>query len=86
MATIDPINWHGTHDELSSLRSAVVRHCACPSNDGDAPMNASCTAHAMLEDQRTLDHLLFAYRVRRRFTKGEWEAPPVLGRDLPTAA
>ena len=84
MTSIDPTNWHGTQDELRLLRSAFTRHCACPSNDGDAPGYGACSAHAMMDDQRTLDHLVFAYRVRNRYTRGEWDAEPA--EDLPAAA
>jgi hypothetical protein len=85
MTLPEPEGWHGTADELGQLRRAMIRHCSCP-NDGDLPTGATCSVHAMLDDQRTLDHLLFAYRVRERFAKAEWTVQAAEDFNLPKAA
>jgi hypothetical protein len=64
--------WHGTPAELARLEAAVQRHCACPPRRFSLNPQAVCSAHALLGDPRLLDHLLYAYRVRARFIRGEW--------------
>lgn len=58
--------WHGTDDELRRLVGAVERNCACC-----APTE-TCAAHSMLQDERLLNHLVYAIRIRGRLELEEW--------------
>jgi hypothetical protein len=69
----DTIDWHGTDAELARLQGALARHCTCQHRP--APFGTIvelCSAHAMLRDQRLLDRLVFVYRARAQFARGEW--------------
>jgi hypothetical protein len=63
--------WNGTPQELERLRQAVERNCACarPPRAPEPP----CPAHTLLTRQTTLDHLLFAYRMRAHFVTHEFQ-------------
>jgi len=68
--------WPGTDQELARLRAAVERNCGCEFSVGprmSATKTKVCEAHVMLEstDQRLLNHLLYAYRLRHRFKAAE---------------
>ena len=76
----DPIAWHGTDAELARLKGAVAQYCSCRARPaGFATVVEVCSAHGMLRDQRLLDHLVFAYRARARFERGEWRVERATG-------
>jgi hypothetical protein len=56
--------WHGTDQERKELQAALDRDCSC------LPPQL-CAAHALLFDQRRLDGLLFARRIRQRLLTEE---------------
>jgi hypothetical protein len=60
--------WHGTAQEASDLASAVACNCTCVLEQ-TRMREEFCAAHAMIDDQRTLDKLLFA-----RFIAGRLQA------------
>jgi hypothetical protein len=70
-----PNGWHGTDDELQRLRAAVEHHCTCTSGPG-LSANQICCSHAVLTDERVLDHLLFVYRMKDRLDRAEWRGAP----------
>ena len=64
--------WHGSTDEYSELLSAIGRHCTC-SLGPTGERSATCAPHHMLRaEQRALDGLLFARRMRSRLQREEW--------------
>jgi hypothetical protein len=63
--------WHGTNQEAFDLRQAIVRHCACQLGLLGAPLSG-CAAHRLLEEQRTLDGLLYGRRIANRLRHEEW--------------
>jgi hypothetical protein len=68
-----PNGWHGTDDELRRLRAAVEHNCTCTSG-ADRSANQSCCSHALLTDQRVLDHLLYVCRMKARLEHAEWSS------------
>lgn len=60
-------HWHGTQEELHRLVRAIEQNCACPVGGA-----VGCSAHAMLQEDRVLDHLLYVYRTIQRFQCAEW--------------
>lgn len=57
--------WHGSVQEASDLANALANNCDCEFGQMGVRV-ATCRAHAMVEDQRVLDGLLFArYMVDR---------------------
>jgi hypothetical protein len=63
--------WHGTSQESAALVKAVAGNCNCIGRTGER--NAVCAAHRMLaEDQRALDGLAFARRMKSRLLDEEW--------------
>jgi hypothetical protein len=65
--------WQGTAREYARLRRAVAHNCECLP---DAP----CAAHAMLQEQITLDHLLYVFRTRGLYVTRELYAAPLAAR------
>ena len=63
--------WQGTEQELAKLLDSVEHNCACMFAADRSP-GAVCAAHAMLADQCVIDHLLFGYRLRALFMRGEF--------------
>jgi hypothetical protein len=63
--------WHGTRAEFMRLVAAMQNHCECETALFGRVVNL-CPAHAMLRDQRVLDHLVFTYRSKGRFQELEW--------------
>ena len=59
--------WHGTDQQLADLRHAVSANCEC--TDGQ-PM---CAAHALLCDQRILDHMAFVASHLTDFIQEEFD-------------
>jgi hypothetical protein len=58
------VHWNGTDQERDELLAALDRDCSC------SPPQL-CAAHALLHDQRRLDALLFARRIRERLLSEE---------------
>ena len=64
--------WHGTTQESAALVRAVADNCNCKFGRA-GERNAVCAAHRMLvEDQRALDGLVFARRMKSRLLDEEW--------------
>jgi hypothetical protein len=66
-----PAIWHGTPAEFARLEASLQRHCACTTTRVGTNQEV-CSAHALLSDPRLLDHLVYVYRARARFERGEW--------------
>ncbi len=86
------LTWRGTALERSALEQAVSCYCTGPDGrDGDRCRPGDwrsrmgeqhvCAAHQMLRDQRILDHLLFARRIRLRLLAEELDAYGTLARE-----
>ena len=69
-------SWHGSQRELVRLEQAVDGHCECIGGLLSFPAGR-CSAHQMLTNQSTLDHLLYVYRMRKLFIRRELYALPV---------
>jgi hypothetical protein len=69
-------NWQGTEREFARLQRAVNHNCECIGAMLGLPPSV-CAAHAMLDDQSALDHLLYVYRMRKIFITRELYALPV---------
>src|SRR5258707_12142940 len=65
--------WQGTDDELARLHGAIAHYCDCVPPMLGLPVQ-TCPAHAMLDEQRALDHLLYVLRVRGLFVRREFYA------------
>ena len=70
--TQSTITWGGTDAETSALLEALARNCAC-TIDPHGVRTGTCPAHAMLLDQRSLDHLLFGRRLAERLWVEEFQ-------------
>ncbi len=69
---MNTIAWHGTPTEYSRLTRAVSAHCTC-AYDTDGSLISTCDAHiAMDGNQRFLDGMVLAYRIRQKLTLEEW--------------
>ena len=53
--------FHGTKPERDELLAAAARNCECQHN-ALGQRTSTCSAHAMLQDQPTLDHLIYTRR------------------------
>jgi hypothetical protein len=64
--------WHGHISDLARLVYCLAAHCSCgrPTQMSDGEWR--CSAHRMLDDQHTLDHLAFARDMRQHFLDSEW--------------
>lgn len=60
--------WNGTPQEAKRFMKAVAKNCAC-----SVVQNGRCPPHRLLEDERVLNHLIFAYRIRERLILEEWQ-------------
>jgi hypothetical protein len=67
---IQTSRWHGSDYELGRLSAAVERNCQCPPEFARGAV--ACGAHAIFEDERVLNHLLYVFRARVRFQRAEW--------------
>ena len=68
--------WHGTPQEANDLADSLAHNCACEFGQmGDRL--ATCDAHAMIEDQRTLDGLVFARYMAERLIAQEFDLTEV---------
>jgi hypothetical protein len=61
--------WQGTETESRELVAAVSANCTCPEQATD---ENRCPAHQALLDQRFLNGLLFARRLRECLIREEW--------------
>jgi hypothetical protein len=64
---------------MVELISAIVRACSCRFGPRGTVLYR-CPAHELLRDQRTLDRLLFARRIRERLLHEELTPDPDSGR------
>jgi hypothetical protein len=60
--------WHGRTQDVARLFESADAYCTC---DG----TSRCSAHQLLRDQHTLDHLAFARSVLHRLVEEEWRLP-----------
>jgi hypothetical protein len=67
--------WQGTDRELARLKRAVNRNCDCGAGVVDVRPR-TCSPHAMLAGQASLDRLLYVYRMRKLFITREFYTPP----------
>lgn len=67
--TADPI-WHGSREDYSNLMLAVSHNCDCTKGVADIVI-ATCEAHKMLNQQRVLDHMGFALKLRETWRASE---------------
>lgn len=65
--------WHGTPQEANDLANSLANNCACEFGQLGTRV-ATCAAHAMIEDQRTLDGLVFARYMAERLVAEEFGA------------
>jgi hypothetical protein len=63
--------WHGSREEYARLCQAIDQNCTCSIPDPAGCIIDCCSAHALLDDQRMLDHLLFVYRSKQCFRAAE---------------
>jgi hypothetical protein len=70
-ASMVPNRWHGTDDELRRLQTALEHNCTCTSLPRLSD-DSTCGSHALLADERVLDHLLYVYRMTDRLQRAEW--------------
>ncbi len=64
--------WHGSQEEALDLLQALSRHCACVIN-AEGLRLSTCSTHRMLtDDQRAIDGLLWARRIRARLQAEEF--------------
>jgi hypothetical protein len=65
--------WNGTSGEYVDLTRALEHNCRC--QFGLMGMRQTrCNAHALLDDQRALDRLLYGRRIVDRLRDEEWLA------------
>lgn len=63
--------WHGTEEEAYDLHAAMANNCAWPECEPDW-IAKDCPVHGILDDQKTLDRLVFARRYAERLDDQEW--------------
>jgi hypothetical protein len=66
--------WHGTPREARELALSLANNCTCYFGDMGVCI-VRCEAHAMAEDQRILDRLLFARYMVARLVNEEFGLP-----------
>jgi hypothetical protein len=64
--------WHGTIEQANDLAAALGHNCSC-SFDTAGGRIMTCPAHALADDQRTLDRLVFARYMARRLVEQEFQ-------------
>jgi hypothetical protein len=65
--------WNGTAAESAALLRAIERHCTCEVGITGALLRACATHAALVNNQRFLDGVLFARRLRQRLIAEEWQ-------------
>jgi hypothetical protein len=63
--------WDGTPREANELADALANNCECVVAQPDGNRLITCAAHAMVDQQRTLDGLLFARYMANRLVAEE---------------
>lgn len=72
MAVREQTIFHGSKKEGALLNAAVAHNCGCVFEDNGAK-KIECVLHrALLSEQRFLDGLAFARRIRARLLQEEW--------------
>jgi len=64
--------WHGTREEAVELNNAIAGNCCCEFETSTGQRISTCSAHAMIEDQRLLDGLAFARYMAKRLIEREF--------------
>lgn len=67
--------WHGDNAESLALVEAVAHNCGCTFGAFSIRLSTCAPHKAMVEDQRFLDGMLFARRMRARFWTPELDTP-----------
>jgi hypothetical protein len=67
--------WHGHSRDVARLVESALANCKCLSGAPTGGVAPLCSAHEILADQHTLDHLAFARSVRARLVDEEWRQP-----------
>ena len=75
------VAFKGDGDEGLALTEAVNRNCECKHDSAGFTVGTLCGPHAMLFDQRVLDHLLWGRHVR-----SAWPAATTTLGQLPVVA
>ena len=66
--------WHGTQSETFELLQALSRNCSCVVT-AEGVRLSTCAPHQMLvNEQRAIDGLLFARRIRQQLESEEFAA------------
>jgi hypothetical protein len=60
--------WHGTSAEWNELTEAITHNCTCDERTCGVPR---CAVHQLVNEQRTVDRLLFARRFASRLLQEE---------------
>lgn len=71
--------WNGTTSEYVELIRVVERNCSCEFGLMGVRLTR-CNAHALTEDQRALNGLLYGRRLAARLRDEEWLVASPLGR------
>jgi len=78
-AHMTTVSWPGNAREYARLQKAIARNCTCD----PAPCglrHRPCSAHALLQHQAALDHLVYVFRMRGLFVRREFYSTPVAAR------
>ena len=70
------VAFKGDGDEGLALTEAVNRNCECKHDSAGFTVGTLCGPHAMLFDQRVLDHLLWGRHVSERLLREEFSGAP----------
>jgi hypothetical protein len=66
-----PTEWHGTEEELVEFKAVLNRNCTCQV-DECGQIADLCPVHkALLHDQRWLNGMVYARRLRKWYTRAE---------------
>ncbi len=69
--------WHGTPEQRVELAKAVAHNCACECG-GPGSHVLKCAAHAILENQRMLDGLVFSRHMVERLVAREFDSSQIV--------
>lgn len=75
-------SWNGTPGEYLDLMRTLSRNCGCEFGLMGAQLSR-CGAHALMDDQRALNGLLYARRIVDTLREEEWmtRRPAVVARE-----
>lgn len=65
------VEFHGTPDEAEALQIALGRNCSCQYDGGGFRVETCAPHRALIEDQRFVDHMLFARRTADKLLREE---------------